>query len=256
MSEIVKSLLRPIIGPLYRLVLKNVASKIEMEINSRSNTITCATEFVVFNQVEGDYLEFGVYSGKSFTESYRGLERNKKILQEEGLSLQHDQYEYLKTETRFFAFDSFQGFPEFSGQDLTSKIPEHWKAGDVSMGEEDFLQILESNGLDLSLVKTIKGWYDETLTSDLKDTLSLRKAALIHIDCDLYESTVPCLDFITDLIQDGTVIVFDDWYRYKNDPDLGVQGATNNWLKRNPHLNLTELASYRAKSIAFIVNVR
>jgi O-methyltransferase len=48
---------------------------------------------------------------------------------------------------------------------------------------------------------------------------------VIWVDCDLYESTVPVLDFITEYIQDGTVIIFDDWYSFRADPDRGEQKA-------------------------------
>ena len=40
----------------------------------------------------------------------------------------------------------------------------------------------------------------------------LNQASLIHIDCDLYDSTVSVLDFIYYLIVPGTIIVFGDWY--------------------------------------------
>jgi O-methyltransferase len=103
-------------------------------------------------------------------------------------------------------------------------------------------------------VHALKGWDNQTLTVEARRNLSLSTTTLVHIDCDFYESATPCLEFIGEIIRDGTVLVFDDWFRFHNDPDLGVQGATNHWLKRNPQLRLTELARHGAQSVAFIVN--
>ena len=39
------------------------------------------------------------------------------------------------------------------------------------------------------------------------------------VDCDLYQSTVPVLAFLADLLQDGTVVLFDDWYCFREADD-------------------------------------
>lgn len=104
-------------------------------------------------------------------------------------------------------------------------------------------------------VRIVPGFYDETLTADTKEQLSLQRAAIILIDCDLYESTVPVLEFITDLVDQGTILIFDDWYRFKGDPNKGEQRACNEWLQKNPHINLVQYWQQGPQSVAFLVNI-
>ena len=41
------------------------------------------------------------------------------------------------------------------------------------------------------------------------------KAAVVYIDCDLYESTRPVLRFMSHFLQNGTIVCFDDYFNYK-----------------------------------------
>ena len=55
-------------------------------------------------EIEGDYLEFGVYTGSSFCHSIRCVKTYTKI------------YSSISS-TRFYGFDSFQGFGELPDKD-------------------------------------------------------------------------------------------------------------------------------------------
>jgi predicted O-methyltransferase YrrM len=56
------------------------------------------------------------------------------------------------------------------------------------------------------------GWFDQTLPAFLAADPS--PAALIHVDCDIYSSTVTIFDALKDRIRPGTVIVFDEYFNY------------------------------------------
>jgi hypothetical protein len=56
------------------------------------------------------------------------------------------------------------------------------------------------------------GWFDRTLPEFLQTTAE--KVALLHIDCDIYESTNTVFDILRDRIVAGTVIVFDEYFNY------------------------------------------
>ena len=60
-----------------------------------------------------------------------------------------------------------------------------------------------------------KGFYSETLTRPLPI-----KAALVHIDCDLYQSTKEVLSWLGkhDICTDGCVLLFDDWNCFRASP--------------------------------------
>lgn len=178
-----------------------------------------ACDFVNHNEIEGDVFEFGCHTGKTFNELQR-----------------------LTPGRRHFAFDSFEGLPDKESstggpppREPHEYEPSHWGKGAFSTDLESFRRAVG----DAAIV--VDGWYHETLDEKCKVTHELNMVALVHIDCDLYESAIRCLDFITDLVQDGTVIVFDDWGFYRGQSDLGEQKALNEWLTSNPGIIAREL---------------
>jgi predicted O-methyltransferase YrrM len=56
------------------------------------------------------------------------------------------------------------------------------------------------------------GWFDATLPDFL--AANPGPCALIHVDCDIYESTVSIFNSLAARIQPGTVIVFDEYFNY------------------------------------------
>ncbi|MBN3040490.1 MAG: hypothetical protein JW867_05135 [Candidatus Omnitrophica bacterium] len=107
--------------------------------------------------------------------------------------------------------------------------------------------------LDQSRVVCVEGFFDKTLTPNLKENKNLKIASLVHIDCDLYESAVPALRFITDLVETGTIIMFDDWNSFEADPERGVRKACSEWLISNPHITLEDWHWYGAYGKSFMV---
>ena len=56
------------------------------------------------------------------------------------------------------------------------------------------------------------GWFDATLPEFLATDPA--PCALIHVDCDIYASTVSIFTNLAGRIQPGTVIVFDEYFNY------------------------------------------
>ena len=213
--------------------------------------IRTAASFTSWNQVPGDYLEFGVWKGHSFAVAYR------EIMQQRAnhISLNYSSpgYDVWKTRTpRFFAFDSFEGLPE----DSSAERMIDYQPGSYSCSELDFSRLIARRGVQLSDVVIVKGWYDKTCVPATKQAHELDKVSIALIDCDLYESTVPVLDFLTDIVQQGTILIFDDWYRFRGDPNSGEQRACREWLERNPHIELIEYWKEAPQAVSFIVNLR
>jgi hypothetical protein len=97
---------------------------------------------------------------------------------------------------KVFGFDTFTGLPEF----WCYEYPEG--AFDTSGEELNF----EPNCV------LYKGLFDDTLPKFLQDVQGT--ASLIHIDCDLYSSTVSVLRHLAPRICVGTVLVFDEYFNY------------------------------------------
>ena len=103
-------------------------------------------------------------------------------------------------------------------------------------------------------VRVIPGWYKDTLKQETKQELDIKSAAVIYVDCDLYESTVPVLDFVTDYVIDGTVLIFDDWFCFRGNPNRGEQRAFNEWLENNPNIKVTEFHKVGWHGNSFIIH--
>lgn len=244
MRETIKNLLLP---------LRRLAGRFVLSENNYTGAHGCirtAASFIAWNQVEGDYLEFGVFRGESFADAFRAIERNRRIVaasvpRSEGFR------RWFERAPRYFAFDSFAGLPEGEAARHPDYLP-----GAYACSEPQFLANLRGTGVDMARVITVPGMYDESLVPAIKTGHGLSRAAMVFIDCDLYESTVPVLDFITDLVGQGTIIVFHDWFRFKGSPLHGEQRACREWLTRNPHLELIEYWREGPQAISFLVNVK
>jgi O-methyltransferase len=146
----------------------------------------------------------------------------------------------------FYGFDSFEGLPEIAEIDKQ----EIWAKGKLAMGEAEFRRLATFTGLPESRLRTVKGFYGDSLTPALAGTIP-DKAAVIYIDCDLYVSTVDVLKWIPQFLQPGTFVVFDDWDAFLGDPDKGERRAWREFLETNPHLQFDEFY-YRAMIKAFL----
>lgn len=132
----------------------------------------------------------------------------------------------------FVAFDSFEGLPEPVPEDSSAIFI----AGNLATDETTFKALCRSAGMPTERLMTVKGFYNESLTTELRDRLSPGKAAVIYVDCDLYTSTKAVLNFIVPFLQEGTVIVFDDWNCFRANPNKGERRAWGEFLNAHPDL--------------------
>ena len=79
--------------------------------------------------------------------------------------------------------------------------------------------------------------------------------SFVNVDCDLYESTVPVLEFITPLLQTGTIVYFDDWFSYRGSMAHGEARAAREWLTRHPDIQLVEYRNVGITGKMFVTNV-
>ena len=215
----------------YRL-LRDVS--IRSEPFGRTHMADLAAQFVAGNRVEGAYLEFGVWRGSTFAQFYHSLRRQR-------LSLP------------MYAFDSFEGLPEPVGVDAAG-VGEPFRAGQFQCSALEFVAELRGRWVPESAYTIVAGFYEETLRPELYDKLGLERAALVWVDCVLYESARCVLDFVRPLLQDGTVLMFNDFYRFKGHPNLGERKAFAEFLAREPGLLVTDYAKFGSTGQAFLIN--
>jgi hypothetical protein len=97
---------------------------------------------------------------------------------------------------KVYGFDSFQG------------LPEKWRPGfeKGAFSRSDLPSVREN-------VELVVGLFDRTLPT-FCDLHHNEKAALLHIDCDIYSSAKIVLHNMTGYIMPGTIIVFDEYFNY------------------------------------------
>jgi hypothetical protein len=206
---------------------------------SKTMGLLAAFHYLSRNQIEGDYLEFGVYRGETFRNAIRAAGQGFRGSPQGRFA------------GRFLAFDSFAGLPPVASMEEGSNP---FRVGEFAASRVDFERTV-GRLLRHHPVEIVPGWFEDTLTEETAERLRLHRAAFVNIDCDLYESTVPVLRFITPLLQTGSVVYFDDWFSYRGSMQDGEPRAASEWLAAHPHIHLVD---YRAVGITgkmFIANV-
>ncbi len=122
---------------------------------------------------EIDYLEFGVYKGDSF----------KWWMNRIGNS-----------NSRFYGFDTFTGLPEKWGR---------FAAGDMNSGNHPPV-------IDDPRHQFYQGLFQQTFLPFLKEYNPYRRK-VIHMDADIYSSTLYVLTLFTPYLKKGDIIFFDEF---------------------------------------------
>ena len=185
--------------------------------------------------IQGDYSEFGVFSGSSFCHSIRCYQKFEKFNKS------------YWSNTKFFGFDSFEGFGEYDKNDDHSfYIDSNFK---VNYKKVERRVKKVSNYVSYEL---IKGFFSETLKNGPK-SFNINKSKIIFIDCDTFSSANDALIFCCTTIQNGTYIILDDFFSYKGSEFQGVRGAFNNLVKEN-NFDVRLVFTYGMGGVVYIVS--
>ncbi|MDO8788022.1 MAG: TylF/MycF/NovP-related O-methyltransferase [Sulfuritalea sp.] len=202
-------------------------------------------EFTAISGVIGDVLEFGVLAGWSariFAETMRDY----------------------RVMGNLHLYDSFAGLPDYdSAVDRDSyEIAGRNIWSDKMKFSDDFIATLGGSLehhikerlatiIRAERIKTCRGFYSESLKTPIKT-----KAALVHIDCDLYQSTVEVLDALLrdDVLQDGCVVMFDDWNCNKANPNFGERRAYREFMEKQSRYTASQFFTYGFNGAAYILH--
>ena len=204
---------------------------------------TCL-EFVAYGGIVGDIFEFGVLGGWTARQFAEAM-----------LTLHYPADLYL--------FDSFQGLPrekhlvDRASHDVTRGI---WD------GEMDISRLADEVGepidkhihrrlsrvISPERIKIERGYFSETLQKPIES-----KAAIVHLDCDLYSSAKEVLESLASqrVFQDGTVLMFDDWNCNRGSPYFGQRRAFREFLETYAGRYVaSQFITYGFNSCAFILH--
>jgi hypothetical protein len=211
--------------PLATMMGRNAALTLYWE---QTRILSLAFKYAESESVKGDYAEFGIWTGRTFVEACR-------IAPKYGVP------------RRFVAFDSFEGLPTLHGPDVGGPFA----TGDFKNSRAEFEARLRRARVPMNDVTIVEGWFDDTLAHP--EQIHLESVAVAWIDCDLYASTTPVLDYLTSRISPGSVLLFDDWYTFRASPHKGEMRACAEWLERNPSLMITPWRPFHFAGQSFIV---
>jgi hypothetical protein len=113
---------------------------------------------------------------------------------------------YVNRNRTYYGFDSFEGFPWPADKDEETPIKEEGFYGNPP---ETVLKTLRDGRIPDETIKKrvhlVKGWFEDTLSS-YKGSI-----AVLHLDCDLYDSYMTCLESLYDKLTPGGIIMFDEY---------------------------------------------
>lgn len=176
-----------------------------------------AIDYVLINNIEGHFVECGVWRGGS-------MMIVAKMLKEYGIE-----------NRKLYLYDTFEGMTEpseeidlsFEGKlakdllEIRSKTKEDeiWAYSPL----EDVKNNLYSVGYRSDNIHFIYGKVEDTIPNTIPD-----KIALLRLDTDWYTSTYHELEYLFPILVKGGVLIIDDYGHWK-----GAQKATDEYIKKN-----------------------
>ena len=79
------------------------------------------------------------------------------------------------------------------------------------------------------------------------------RVGIVHIDVDLYSSSVEVLEFIKPLIVTGSILMFDDWYCFPAGKAKGERLALEEFLLNNEAFTIEEWKNYSTFGKSFFI---
>tara|TARA_Y100000816_G_C26046502_1_gene548400 strand:- start:267 stop:914 length:648 start_codon:yes stop_codon:yes gene_type:complete len=160
-------------------LIRNVSGDI-YDNSSKFYQINKIWHNIKLDQITGDYIEFGIYKGKSIYHSFKvakKLDIQKNIL--------------------FWGLDSFEGFPVENHNFYKN---DNFKTS-YTKTKNQFKKFKE--------IKVIKGFFKESLRT--QELVNIKNISFAFIDCDIFESTIDIFDYLKPRLTNGSFIMIDDY---------------------------------------------
>ncbi len=182
--------------------LISVVSKYSMTPKIRIYNLLQALRHIKQKNIDGDFVECGVWRGGNIILFKKFLENELK-----------------NSNKKIFAYDTYEGMNQPSEEDynLTSKVSAKillkkeknkdsniWGISKI----EDVKKNISENVKNLDNINFIKGEVEQTLNSEKNLPL---KISILRLDTDWYLSTKKELEVLYDRVSSGGIIIIDDY---------------------------------------------
>jgi O-methyltransferase len=117
-------------------------------------------------------------------------------------------------ERDYFLFDSFKGLPPAKAVDGPAALA--WQSDTTSPSFFDNCSAplgAAKSAMEMSSARRVsflEGWFDDTVPS----FKSAGGIALLRLDADWYESTMLCLKYLMPQVNEGGLVIVDDYYTW------------------------------------------
>jgi O-methyltransferase len=144
---------------------------------------------VLHRKVPGDFAEAGVWRG--------GV----------GIMMRALLMAHGERRRNVWLADSFEGCPAPDAKNFPADANDpHWTHPELAVSLEQVKKNFERYGLLDGQVNFLPGWFRDTLPK-----APIRKLALLHVDGDMYESTIQILQGLYDKVSPGGYVIIDDY---------------------------------------------
>ncbi len=221
--------------------LQVIASKFVAGINpavvhniEKYSALKKAHYLTAVEHLEGDYLEFGVFTGSSFTHSIRCTRSMEKIFP--GIR-----------QSKFIGFDSFEGFGSLEeGDEHPFYTDENFKTSFDSVSKRISAV---SGGYKFELKK---GFFEDSLR-DGALAHGINKVRIVFMDSDTYSSAKSAFEYISPVMQEGAYVILDDFYSYRGSRAKGVAKAFDEFLL-NTSTSVRRVMDYGMGGAVFVID--
>ncbi len=156
--------------------------------NRRLGNLREVTEFVIANQIPGDFIETGVWRGGACIMA-------RAVFKAYGV-----------TDRRVWVADSFCGLPAPNQKFAADANDKHHTYPQLAISLEEVKSNFAKYDLLDDQVVFLKGWFSETLPR-----APIKALAVLRLDGDMYESTMDGLTQLYSKVSPGGVIIVDDY---------------------------------------------
>lgn len=215
--------------------------------NDRVGMLHHCWGYAFTNLLKGAYYEFGVYQGSTLLESWKVYLNYRKWAESQLVSPEPWRREtmkgYIDYQHFFYGFDTFEGIPSNGEKNET-------------FAKGTFLASLDAvkkKCLDKKMeVQLFKGLFSDIADESMAD---LQPAAIINIDSDLYASAKDALEKVRMKIQQGTILLLDDYNCFSADSAKGERRALKEFCAKYPQFRFEPWFVYSYVGQAFICHL-
>ncbi len=156
--------------------------------NRRMLNLRQITEYVLVNNIPGDFIETGVWRGGACIMA-------RAIMKAYGV-----------TDRRVWVADSFCGLPVPDPKYPADANDQHHSFSELAISLEEVKSNFAKYDLLDNQVIFLKGWFSQTLPR-----ADIKSLAVLRLDGDMYESTMDGLTNLYDKVSAGGFVIIDDF---------------------------------------------